>query len=223
MKGGEKMKKLILALAVIIAISAVASADVLNTANTLGAGKMGWLAAGRYDSNPGGISATMMGAGGFMGYGVMDKLDVYGKIGYGTYSNLPLGLSSSSGMVLGLAAKYQVLAEGTDMPVSVAGVLGYQASTVTSNTILGSFQTVQGDIAIGAIASKVIVPWVPYGALVYHSLGQGVTGSNMEIVVGSQMLLSETSAVIGEISLNSVSLGGTYSNTQISVGYTSKI
>lgn len=220
------MKKLVLVFAFIIALSAVASASVLQTANPLGAGKMGWLAAGEYDSNMG-SNATLIGAGGFLGYGVMDKLDIYGKLGYGAYGNLGglLGApTSGSAITVGVAAKYQLLAENAkDMPVSVAAVLGYQASTTTLNYLLGSGQGVQGDIGIGAIVSKIIVPWVPYGAFVYHSLNQNAgaaTGSSTEIVVGTQMLLSKSSAVIGEVSLNSSS--GT-SNTQISLGYTAKI
>ena len=127
----------------------------------------------------------------------------------------------------GVAARYQLLAENAkDMPVSVAAVLGYQASTATVNYLLGSGQAVQGDIGLGAIVSKVMVPWVPYGAVVYHSLNQGAagTGSNVEIAVGSQMALSKTSAIIGEVSLNSITIGGaSASDTQISLGYTAKI
>jgi len=221
------MKKLILAITVIIAISTVASASVLQNANTLGAGKMGWLAAGEYDSNMGG-NETLMGAGGYLAYGVMKNLDVFGKIGYGSYGNLPAGISSQTAMMVGIAGKYQLLSEnGKDMPVSVSALLGYQGSTATVNTILGSGQAVMGDIGIGAVVSKVLVPWVPYGALVYHSLltnPGSITGTNLEIVVGTQMLLSKTSAVIGEVSLNSISSGGaTTSNTQISLGYTAKI
>ena len=225
-KGGEKMKKLVLIFGVILALSSVVSAEVLLTANPMGAGKMGWLAAGRYDSNIGG-NATVIGAGGFLGYGVTDKLDIYGKLGYGSYGNLPAGLTANA-IMLGLAAKYQLVAEnGKDMPVSVAAVLGYQPSTVTASFGGLSAQAVQGDIGFGAIVSKVIVPWVPYGALVFHSLTVNpgaTTGSNLEIVAGTQMLLSKTSAVIGEVSLNSISSGGaSTSNTQISLGYTAKI
>ncbi|MFA5097777.1 MAG: hypothetical protein WC490_04025 [Candidatus Margulisiibacteriota bacterium] len=221
------MKRIVLAIAVVVALSSVVSAEILLTASPLGAGKMGWLAAGRYDTNIG-ANVTQISGGGFLGYGVMDKLDVFAKVGYGTQSGLPVGLSSSSGIMMGLAARYQFLAENKkDMPVSVAGVLGYQSSTVTSNiTGLGSFQTVQGDIGVGAIVSKVIVPWVPYGALVYHSLNQGagVTGSNVEIAVGSQMALSTSSAIIGEVALNSITIGGaSVSDTQISLGYTAKL
>jgi len=222
------MKKFILAITVIIAISTVASASVLQSANTLGAGKMGWLAAGEYDSKPiMGSDATVIGAGGYLAYGVMDKLDVFGKVGYGSYSNLGAGITGSS-MIFGVAAKYQLLAENAkNMPVSVAAVLGYQPSTTTFNFGGASAQAVTGDLGIGAIVSKVMVPWVPYGAVVYHSLAGNpgaTTGTNLELVVGTQMLLSKTSAVIGEVSLNSMSSGGaTASNTQISLGYTAKI
>ena len=221
------MKKLVIALAVIIVLSAVASADVLLTANSLGAGKLGWLAAGQYNSNMG-SNITQMGGGLALGYGVMDKLDVYGNVGYATQAGLPPVLSSSSGLMFRLMGKYQVLAEGKDMPVSVAGLAEYQTATVSYNTVFAtSGQTVQGDIGIGAIVSKIMIPWVPYGALVYHSLTSNpgaVTGSDLEIALGSQMLLSRSSAVLGEVSLNSNSSGGaTFTNTQISLAYMAKI
>lgn len=207
-------------------MASFASASVLVTANPMGAGKLGWLAAGQYDSNMGG-NATLLGGGGFLAYGATDKLDIYGKLGYGTYGNLTAGWTQSVIMV-GVAAKYQLLAEnGKNMPVSVAALLGYQPSTVSWGVAGFSGQVVQGDIGIGAVVSKVMVPWVPYGALVYHSLTTNpgaATGTNLELAVGSQMLLSKTSAVIGEVSLNSMSTGGvTTSDTQISLGYSAKI
>ena len=224
------MKKLVIALTVIIALCSVASANVLLTANPLGAGKMGWLAAGQYDSNVG-ANATLMGAGAFLGYGVMDKLDVFGKVGYGSYGNLGGvigGPSSGTAIGLGVAARYQFLAENAkDMPVSVAGLLGYSSSTATLNYVGFTGVGTTGDIGVGAVVSKVMSTWVPYGALVYHSLTSNpgaVTGTNLEIALGTQMLLSKTSAVIGEVTLNSMSSGGANtSDTQISLGYTAKI
>lgn len=224
------MKKVLLALVAVVLMASFASASVLQSANTLGAGKMGWVVAGEYDGNIWGGNETLIGGGGFLAYGVTDQLDVIGKVGYGSYGNVtPIGIDSASVMMLGVAAKYQLLAENaTNMPVSVAALVGYQPSTTTVNTALGSGQLTLGDLGVGAVVSKVMAPWVPYGALVYHSLTSNpgaTTATNLEIVLGTQMLLSKTSAIIGEVSLNSntPSVGAAFTNTQISLGYTAKI
>ncbi len=220
------MKKAILVILALITLTAFANASVLQNANTLGAGKMGWLIAVEYDNNLGGVSETLTGVGGYLAYGVMDKLDIFGKVGYGTVSNLPLGVNSANSIVVGVVAKYQLLEESKNMPVAVAAVAGYQAVTGNFSTPLGSGQTVNGDMGVGAVVSKLMIPWVPYGAVVYHSLPSGgTTDTNLELVVGTQMLLSKTSAVVGEVSLNSYTpSGGTsYSNTQISLAYSAKI
>lgn len=223
------MKKILLALVGVVLMASFASASVLQSANTLGAGKMGWLVAGEYDGNIWGGNETLIGGGGSLVYGIMDQLDIIGKVGYGAYGNMGAGIDSANMIMLGVAAKYQLLAENaTNMPVSVAALVGYQPSTTTVNTAWGSGQLTLGDLGVGAVVSKVMTPWVPYGALVYHSLTSNpgaTTATNWEIVVGTQMLLSRTSAIIGEVSLNSntPSVGAAFTNTQISLGYTAKI
>jgi hypothetical protein len=225
------MKKILLVLAIIIVISSAASASVLVTASPLGQGKWGYLLGGQYDMVSA-ANSNLYGLGGFLGYGVLGNMDVYGKLGYGVYCNLPTAAgspTSASALITGLALKYTFLQENAKTnPVSVAGLLGYQTTTVTWNYLLGSAQTAAGDIGIGAVVSKVLVPWVPYGALVYHSLnsntaGVATSGSNIEVAVGTQMLLSKSSAIIGELSYNSFSLGTTYTDTQISIAYSAKI
>lgn len=226
------MKRIALALVICLAIASMAAAEVLVTANPMGKGQMGWLAGGRYDTNVMGSLAsnvTMISAGGYFGYGVMDNMDVYAKIGYGTAGNLPAVVSTSNGMVLGLAGKYTFMKESKDFPVTLAVAAGYQASTVNMNLNFGfpAQQSVMGDIGIGVIASKVMVPYVPYGAVNYHSLTTNpgaTTGSEIEIAAGTQFLLSKSTAVVGELCLQSITSGGaTNSNTQISVAYTAKI
>lgn len=223
------MKKILLALVAVVLMASFASASVLQSANTLGAGKMGWLVAGEYDGNIWGGNETLIGGGGFLAYGVTNQLDIIGKVGYGAYGNMAAGVDSASVVMFGVAAKYQLLAENaTNMPVSVAALVGYQPSTGTVNTALGSGQLTLGDLGVGAVVSKVMAPWVPYGALVYHSLTSNpgaTTATNLEVVLGTQMLLSGSSAIIGEVSLNSntPSGGASFTNTQISLGYTAKI
>lgn len=221
------MKKIVLALLIIFSIATLASADVLLTASPIGAGKWAVLGAGRYDMNSQ-ANSNMYGAGGFVGYGIMDKLDVYAKIGYGILANPVAGLTAN-GISLGIAGKYTFLTENNkDMPVSLAGVLGYQADTSNFNfTGFPTTQTVRGDIGGGIIVSKMMIPWIPYFAAIYHNLAQNpgaATGSRIEAALGTYMALSKASAIVGEFSYNSYSMAGTtWTNNQISLAYSQKI
>lgn len=217
------MKKVLLALMAVLLTASLASAEVLVTANTLGAGKWGYLGALRYGMNST-ANSNSYALGGFGAYGVMDNLDVYGKVGYGIGANPPAGLTTN-GITLGLAAKYLLVNESKSMPVSIAALAGYQTTTTNYNFTGFSAQTAVGDIGVGAVASKLMIPWVPYFAAVYHSLNNaGATGSNVELAVGTQMLLSRTSAVVGEFSYNSYNWSGaTNTDSQISVAYSAKI
>lgn len=216
------MKKIISAIFVFVAIASLAGATVLVPANTLGAGKWGYLGAASY-----GISSiansNFYAVGGFGAYGVTDNLDVYAKVGYGVPSNPPAGVTSSA-IEIGVAAKYLIVPESKDMPVSVSAVAGYQTKT-TSITAPITMQTVEGDLGVGVIASKVMIPWVPYVALVYHSLNSSnVTGKNLELALGAQMLLSRSSAIVGEYSYNSIDWSGATSTvSKISVAYSAKL
>ena len=216
------MKKLIIALAAIVMISSIANANVLLTGNTLGAGKIGYLGALAYDMSSV-ANSNQYALGGALGYGVLSNLDVYLKAAYGIGSNLPASVTGY-GTDLGLIAKYGIMDElAGKAPVSVAGILEYQAETVTLTTPFGSFQGVAGDIGLGVVVSKIMVPWVPYGAAIYHSVASGgATTSGIELAVGSQMLLSKTSAIIGELSyMNNSTTSVT--DTEISLGYSAKI
>jgi hypothetical protein len=224
------MKKLIVSIIAVLALCSMASASVLITANPLGAGKMGWLAAGEYDMNSQ-ANMNMYGVGGFLGYGINGNLDLYAKLGYGINPSVALGLSSMNDLSMGLALKYTFINESQTAggsSVSLAGVLGYQADTVTAGiTGAGNTVSAQGDIGVGLIVSKIMVPWVPYGAAVYHSLNVNpgsVTGTRTEVAVGTQMLLSKNSAIVGEFSYNSFGGNvGSFTNNQLSLAYSAKI
>jgi opacity protein-like surface antigen len=215
------MKKILLALVAVILMASFASASVLVPANTLGAGKWGYLGAAGYAMNSV-ANSNSYSIGGFGAYGVMDNLDVYVKAGYGLPANAVAGVTMNA-IQLGLAAKYLIVSESKDMPVSVAALAGYQTTT-TNMTAPITTQFALGDLGAGVVVSKVMVPWVPYGAAVYHSLNDGTTtGSNVEVAIGTQMLLSKSSAIVGEFSYNSISMGGTSTESKISLAYSAKI
>jgi len=221
------MKRIALALVICLAIASLACAEVLVTANPMGKGQMGWLAGGRYDMSSV-ANQNSYSAGGYLGYGLMDNLDLYGKLGYGIGAN-PLAGQTINGIMAGAALKYTFVKEGKDMPVTLAVAGGYQSTTTTVNAG-ASMQMVTGDLGIGIIASKVMVPYVPYGAVNYHSLNSNApflgtsTGSMIEIAGGTQLLLSKSTAVIGELCYQSITSGGaTTNNTQVSLAYSAKI
>ncbi len=215
------MKKIISVLVFTLFVIASANAEVMVTANPLGQGALGWLGAAQSNATTT-ANSNSYNLGGFIGYGINDKLDVFGKLAYGTGSNTPSGISAN-GIEIGVAAKY-LLATAKDMPADLAVGLSYKSKTTTLSGLVSS-QTVVGDLAVAVIASKVIIPWVPYCALAYHSLSSsGTTGSNLELALGGQMLLSASSAVMGEIAFNNENWSGaTSTSTQITVGYNAKI
>ncbi len=218
------MKKFVFVLALMVVFAAAASAEVLVTANPLGQGNLGYIVAGQYMStnNP---NTNMNGVGGFLGYGISDKLDIFGKLAYGMGSNVPSYLTSASGIILGVAGRY-ALASEKDMPASLSVVGGYQATTKTYNIVGGGTSGAAiGDLGIGVVASKMLIPWIPYVAVVYHSLSQsGSTGSNIELALGTQLALSKSSAVQAELTSNSITMGAaSYNNMEVTIGYTAKI
>ncbi|GEM_PF-5093505 len=225
------MKRILISIAIVFALTSLAGAELLMPANTLGAGKMGWLAGARYDMNSQ-ANSNLYGVGGFFGYGLTGEWDLYGKLGYGINSN-PAAGTTGNAIAMAVLTKYQFIKESAaGSPVSVAGILGYEASTATMSTLGLNLPFPYGDIGAGAVISKIMVPWVPYGAAAYHSYtadtgslpgGTKTTGSRIEVLVGTQLLLSKDSAIVGEFSYNSFSVGGTYTNNQISLAYAAKI
>ncbi len=215
------MKKILLALVAVVLMASFASASVLVPANTLGAGKWGYLGAAGYSMSSV-ANSNIYSVGGFGAYGVMDNLDVYLKAGYGLPADPPTGVTANA-VQLGLAAKYLLVSESKDMPVSVAALAGYQTTTFNVTAPI-TMQTATGDLGGGVVVSKVMVPWVPYGAAVYHSLNDGTTtGSSVEIAIGTQMLLSKSAAIVGEFSYNSITMGGSSTESKISLAYSAKI
>jgi hypothetical protein len=216
-------------LATLLLISAVvvsaASAEFLLTANPLGQGKWGLLGGYVSDANYGNMSGSSLGTiGGYAGYGITDKLDVLVQLGSSTYSGaLPLGVSGVTGTGYAVNLKYALMAEGKDLPVSVAVGGGYKsASQVASIVGGGSASTPLSQISLAAGVSKVMAPFVPYGAVAYRSMNSSGTamGTAIDLTVGTAIAWSMQGAVMVEYTMQSITPNGgsNYSSGQMAAG-----
>ena len=128
----------------------------------------------------------------------------------------------------GLNLKYSVLEESSSMPVSVALGGGYK--------ILSQDSTYAGPITrnssgnqwgVGAIVSRMIVPFIPYGGLTYKSTSYaGATAmTQMDITVGSAIAWSTQGAVFVEYTSQAITptLGSAFTSGQIAGGVGYKI
>lgn len=208
----------------VVAVSAV-SAELLITANPLGQGKIAVLGGYIQDSNYGNMSGLTLGTiGGYVGYGLTDKLDLLAQIGSSTAGGtLPLGVSSITGSGYALNLKYALMAEGKDFPVSVALGGGYKSASSTTNiTGLGSFSTPMSQIAVAVGVSKIMAPFVPYGGLTYRSMNSSGTalGTAIDLSVGTAIAWSMQGAVLVEYTAQSTTPNGgsNYSSSQIAAG-----
>jgi hypothetical protein len=234
------MRSLLVAFLLVFIVSSFASASLLTLASTLGQGKWGVEAVGMQDSSQQGsgfTGLTITSFGGSVGYGVTDKLDLSLNAGTGSVSGFPATIAtiSTAGIAstitaYGLIAKYSILDETANSPVSVAVEAGYK-SIATSNTaptspfLGGGAVTTSNNTQImaGVNVSKLMVPFVPYGGLAYHSTSGDTTSTQLDLTVGSAIAWSTQGAVFAEYTLQSITPnGGTnYTSGQIAlaVGY----
>lgn len=160
-------------------------AFVLNTADTIGQGKIG--IATIYSANtintivPGilfgsDISLALTNhAFGIVGqYGVLPNLDVMLGLGTISYTIAPdapdLLWKLSGGTLLGLSLKYNIVKEGTDFPVSVAALVQYITLPIDVASVLPSPAENNGydyDTYYKLIFSKKIGSFIPYMAMGY--------------------------------------------------------
>ena len=216
------MRALLAVLLSVILLTSISSADMLVTANPIGAGKWAVMGAVVQDSNLLNTSGqTLLTIGGYVGYGLMEQLDLYVQAGMGNAAGLPAGVegSATSG---GLNVKYAIMQEA---PVSVA--VGAGAKAVSMTTKIGGASTTNSgtQISIMAGVSKVMAPFVPYGGVAYRSTSGDVgDATQMDATVGSAIAWSEQGAVFVEYTLQSITPkgGSAYSSGQIGagVGYT---
>ena len=220
------MKVLFSALLAVLLCVGVASAELLTTANPIGQGKWGVLGAYLSDANVNNNSGYSMGSiGGYVGYGATDKLDVYLTGGSATVSGLPATISMSMTSI-GLTAKYLVLAEGADMPVSVSVGAGYRSINTTASLLAGG-NTTGSQMLAGVGVSKIMAPFVPYGGLTYRTTSSGgsTTSTQLDLTVGSAIAWSTQGAVFVEDTMQSITPNGgsAYSSNQLAIGVGYKI
>lgn len=215
------MRKFSILLLCLLLVSA-ASAELLVTANPIGQGKWAVLGAYLSDNNVGSWGTTTLTAAtvaGYVGYGLTDKLDLYINGGQATAGNIPVAGVSSTLMAYGLNLKYQLLAEGDTMPVSVAGGIGYKSMTAK---MTGMADTTGSETMVGVGVSKMFLPFIPYGGVAYRSdTSSGTTTTKLDITAGSAIAWSSQGAVFIEYTNQSVTPpagAATYTNGQIGLG-----
>ncbi len=228
------MKKLIIALVLTAFVVTAASAELLVTANPIGRGSWAFSGVGMQDSNVDNTSGySMTSFGGYVGYGLMDKLDVYFNGGMANVGGLPSvgGTQIATAITsYGLTGKYTVLDESSGLPVSVAVGAGYKilSTNTTMPVFLGGNTTTSGSQIMGGIGiSKMMIPFIPYCGLSYRSTASGGTtiSTQMDLTLGSALAWSMQGAVFAEYTLQSITPnGGTgYTSGQIAASVAYKI
>ena len=160
------MRIVALVLSLIVLLATYASAETLIYANTLPQGKWGVEAVYLQDSNVANTSGmTLTNYGVKVAYGVTNQLELDLAYGTGSYSGLPAGLTSSMTPTTAVL-RYNILAEST-APATVTVAAGYKSIPVTTNYAGNS---TYGKSGVGVIASKMMIPFIPYAALSYNTL-----------------------------------------------------
>jgi len=109
------MKRITAVLLFVLLIAGISSAELLTTADTLGAGKWVVLGGGIQDQNLMDVSgATMTSYCGYVGYGLTDQLDVC--LNLGALSSSGLTGIKMTGLGYGLSVKYNILKEDANLP-----------------------------------------------------------------------------------------------------------
>ena len=196
------MRTLLVSFLAVVFLTSIASAEVLVTANPLGQGVFGFELAGMQDSNflDQGNDAKMTSYGGYIGYGILDKLDLYLDIGSMKTSGLPSD-QELGGTAYGASLKYTILEEGENMPVSVAAALRYRTVTQdykVSGTKMGEANYAQSTIGVGV--SKIMVPFIPYLGISYKETKQysDEFATQTDITLGTAIAWSMQGAVFVE-------------------------
>jgi len=227
-----------------VLVVSVASAELLTTANPIGKGSWAVLGAGIQDSNisPSDTSLKLTTIGGYVGYGITDKLDGYLQLGSSSVSGTGLSVGipgipdvAITGTGWGLNLKYTVAEEGTSLPVSVAVGAGYKSMSTTTKTPaipvyhpVATEDTVNGtQLMLGVGVSKIIIPFIPYGALAYkkNQSGGSDVSTQLDITLGSAIAWSTQGAVFVEYTNQAITPtgGGNFTSGQIAIGVGYKI
>ncbi|MDD5382148.1 MAG: hypothetical protein PHH60_00615 [Candidatus Margulisbacteria bacterium] len=224
------MRKLLVSLLLVVSVATFVSAELLVTANPLGQGKWGFELAAMQDQTFMDVSgATLMTYGGYVGYGLMENLDAYLQLGTGSSSGLKWGVTAMDYTLTayGLNLKYTVLTEGASVPVSVAIGVGYKSLSGKFSMGGGSQDATGSQMGIAAGVSKVLAPFIPYGALSYKSDTMSAGGTSMDatqidLTVGTAIAWSTQGAVMLEYTSQQVTPkaagSSNYTSAQIAAG-----
>lgn len=215
------MRIIISCLLLVFTLISVSSAELLTTANPIGQGK--WAVLGSYLSDSNASNTSGYGNaifGGYVGYGLNKKLDLYLNAGSLNVTGLPAGFSASV-FSYALISKYALIQEGDSIPISVSAGVGYRILTYTQSAAFGG--NMSGNQLIAGLGiSKMMVPFIPYGGLVYRSTtaGGAAVGAQLDLTVGTAIAWSTQGAVFVEYTSQSITPnGGTaYASPQIGIG-----
>ena len=210
------MKKVLAVVLFVVFAASLASAELLTTANSVGKGKWAFLGSGLQDQNFGNSSVTSLTTiGGYIGYGINEKLDAYFQAGQSTISGV-----SSTGTGMGLNLKYTMLEEGRDVPVTVAAGAGYKSMNWSTGTN-GS------QLSLAAGISRVWSYVIPYSGLAYrkNSVSGNDISSQIDLTVGSAVPWQNMGAFFVEYTLQTITPNGAsnYSSSQIGAGFGTRL
>jgi len=199
------MKKILVVALFVVLAASLASAEVLTTANPVGQGKWAVLGSGLSDNSNGSSMTTI---GGYLGYGINDKLDTYFQVGQANASGTAI-------TGVGLNVKYAIVSESASMPVAVAAGAGYKSLSMTGGN--GT------EMSIGASVSKFLGAFLPYSGLAYRkNTANGADySSQIDLTVGSAIPMKNVGAFFVEYTLQNISpaAGGSVSGSQIGAGF----
>ncbi len=217
------MKKVLFVFSICLLLSSLASAELMMSACPLGQGKFSLMPGAMVDFNyasMGGNAYMMMD---MLGYGVNDRLDVYGSVGAG-YSAPVTGMMNAMTMTSYAAGlKYLVLAESLTQPFSLGVNLGLKSMPMS----MTSMNQMQG--SLGLVVSKMTGNFNPYAGVTYRSTRQGYGDfSQIDWTVGTgigpmdKMLTIEYTLQLVSIasgtSFSALANGDHYASSQIAIG-----
>ena len=199
MKIGKNMKTVLVLCFLVLFVVSMSSAELLTTANSI-KGKFVGLGTWIQDSNVSNnkdYKGTCF--GGYVGYGLIDQLDILFGVGSVTLSGLPSGFESSI-IGYGPMLKYTLITEGENFPISVAVGGGYKLlSKKVKIAGLGEITTDGSQRLLGVGVSKLVIPFVPYTGVLYRNISGTIGDSyQIDITLGTAIAWSMQGAVLVE-------------------------
>jgi hypothetical protein len=211
----------------LIFLTSIASGEVLTSPLPIGKGSWAFSASWILDKNINdlGDDPSLTTYSGTVGYGLTEKLDVY--LGYGSSSSSNIPYAEISGTGFSVAGKYILIREGEKFPISV-GIAALYKSTSSITKIAAIESKASGSqTAFGIGAAKILIPFIPYLAVVYRTNSSEGSESSAQIdtTIGTMIAFSEKGAIFIEYTNQAIedktgSIGN-YSSPQYaaSIGY----